>query len=194
MNEQLYSRLARWSKARRVAATAAAGAVLMGSGIGIGIALTGGASAATTGNSVLTVRTSSSPNASASKCSYLAARLRASGHPNAAKKIHAFCANPVLRLGLFRGIYGQFTVDTKAGFVTLVFERGTVESVAGQVVTVQAADGTTWTWHLVANTVVRAATGEVPASELVTGEHVMVLGRIKNGVDDARLIGIRPAT
>jgi len=193
MNEHLYARLGRWSKARRAAATVGAGAVLMGSGIGIGVAISGGASAAT-GNSLLTVRTSSNASVSATKCSGLAAKLLASGHPNAARKVHALCANPVLRLGVFRGIYGQFTVNTKAGFDTLVYERGTVESVAGQVVTVQAADGTTWTWHLVANSVVlQEKGGKVSAGTLATGEQVLVLGHLTNGANDVRLIGIRPA-
>jgi hypothetical protein len=180
------------TRARRIVATAGAGAVLVGSGVGIGVALTGGASAAT-GSSMLTVGTSRSASMSAARCARAAARRLASGHPDAARRLHALCASPALRLGLIGGIHGQVTFRAKTGFRTLIFERGTVESVAGPVVTVRAADGTTWTWHLVANSVVRENGSKVPASKLAQGEQVLVAGQPVKGANDARLIRIRPA-
>ncbi len=59
-------------------------------------------------------------------------------------------------MALRRGIDGQFTFRGKGGTIrTLAFERGVVQSVSGSDVVVRAADGTTWTWDLVSNTVVR---------------------------------------
>jgi hypothetical protein len=179
MNDQIYPQ--HWSGTRRVAATVGAGAVLMGSGVGIGIALTGGASAATS---------SSSP--AAGRCSRLAARLLSGGHPRAARNVRALCDSPA-RLALLGGVHGQVTFKAKDGFRTLVFERGTVASVAGQLVTVKAADGTTWAWHLVTGSVVRESGAKVAASKLATGERVLVVGQETNGANDARLIRIRPA-
>jgi hypothetical protein len=191
MDDQVYPRTApargpHWSRARRVAATVGAGAVLMGSGVGIGIALTGGASAAANPSSA-------AARPAAARCSRLAARLLSGGHPKAARKVRALCDSPALRLALLGGIHGQVTFKAKDGFRTLVFERGTVASVAGQVVTVRAADGTTWAWHLVAASVVRESGGTVAASKLATGEQVLVAGQVVNGANDVRLIRIRPA-
>jgi hypothetical protein len=184
MDDRIYPQ--HWSAPRRVAATVGAAAVLMGSGVGIGIALTGGASAATS---------SSSPAARpvAARCSRLAARLRSGGHPRAARNVRALCDSPALRLALRGGIHGQVTFKAKDGFRTLVFERGTVASVAGQLVTVRAADGTTWAWQLVTGSVVRESGAKVAASKLTAGEQVLVVGQVANGANDARLIRIRPA-
>jgi hypothetical protein len=191
MDDQIYpptapARGPHWSRTRRVAATVGAGAVLMGSGVGVGIALTGGASAAAN---------PSSPTArpAAARCSRLAARLLSGGRAEAARKVRALCDSPALRLALRGGIHGQVTFKAKNGFRTLVFERGTVQSVAGQLVTVRALDGTTWTWHLVASSVVRESGGKVAASKLATGEQVLVAGQQVNGANDARLIRIRAA-
>jgi hypothetical protein len=192
MDDQIYppvlaSGRTRWSRSRRIAALTGAGAALMGSGVGIGIALTGGASAATS---------AARPAAghAATRCARVAARLHAHGHPGAAAKAGAFCHSPALRLALRGGIHGEITYKGKDGFRTLVFERGTVESSAGQVLTVKAADGTTWTWHLVASSVVRESGAKVAASKLAAGEQVLVAGQQVSGANDARLIRIRPAS
>ena len=99
----------------------------------------------------------------------------------------------IARVALLRGIDGQFTFRGKGGTIrTLAFQRGVVQSLSGSNVVVQAADGTTWTWDLVSNTVVRENGSKTSQSALATGEPVWVGGPVLSGVKDARLIVIRP--
>ena len=115
-------------------------------------------------------------------------------HPAAAHRLRAVCRGRLARTRLrLRGIHGQFTIKTKSGTKTLAFERGTVESVASSTVTVRAADGTIWSWHLVSNTVVREGGKKVTAASLATGQRVFAGGPVVSGSDNARLIVIRPA-
>ncbi|MBO0816870.1 MAG: hypothetical protein J2P30_17225, partial [Actinobacteria bacterium] len=85
------------------------------------------------------------------------------------------------------------TMQTRKGTKTLAFERGVIVSVsAGKSITVKASDGTTWTWDLVAKTVVRDRKGKVSKSELTTGTQVWAGGPVVQGTKDARLIVVRP--
>jgi hypothetical protein len=94
---------------------------------------------------------------------------------------------------LLRGVDGQFTIQTKQGIKTLAYERGVIGSVtAGKSVTVKASDGTTWTWDLVAATVIRDRQGKVSQSALTSGTPVWVGGPVVQGTKDARLIVVRP--
>ena len=96
-------------------------------------------------------------------------------------------------MALLRGIDGQFTFRGKGGTIrTLAFERGIVQSVSGSDIVVHAADGTTWTWDLVSNTVVRESGKKTSTSALSHGEPVWVGGPVVSGVKDARLVVIRP--
>jgi hypothetical protein len=187
----------RYGRAKRVAVTIAAGAVLLGSGAAIGIALTGGASASTdTSASAGTPASASSsltgtPSAKAAvRCAKLAAKLRVSGHPAAAKRLRALCTDPLLRLAFVGGEYGQVTFKGKTSPKTIAFERGTVESVTGSAVTVKAPDGTTWTWDLTASTAIHAAGHATAQAKLATGDRVFVGGPVVSGARDARLIRI----
>lgn len=97
------------------------------------------------------------------------------------------------RVALLRGVDGQFTFRARNGDLrTLSFQRGVVQSVSGSDVVVHAADGTTWTWVLVSNTVVRESGQKTTTSALTTGEPVWVGGPVVSGAKDARLIVIRP--
>ena len=187
----------RSGRAKRVVTTIAASAVLLGSGAAIGIALTGGASAstgaaATAGSSA----SADSPTAGrpssigAGRCAKIAAKLRLSGHPAAAMRLHALCIEPLLRLALVGGEYGQVTFKDKTRQKTIAFERGTVESVTGSAIAVKAPDGTTWTWDLTASTTIHAAGRHTAQAKLATGDRVFVGGPVVNGVRDARLIRI----
>ena len=98
----------------------------------------------------------------------------------------------LFRLALLRGIDGQFTVRTAHGLRTLAVERGTVQSASGSTLVVRAADGTTWTWDLVSNTVVRQHGAKVQRSALATGQSIWVGGPVASGAKDARLIVIAP--
>jgi hypothetical protein len=136
----------------------------------------------------------------AAACARAARRLRATRHPVAAHQAGAVCRHRLARVRLLvRGIHGQFTYQTKKGPRTLAFERGTIQAVTGTTVTVKASDGTTWTWHLVGNTVVRQRTNQpgdkkVATSSLSVGQRVFVGGPVVSGADNARLIVIRPAS
>ncbi len=95
------------------------------------------------------------------------------------------------RLRLLGGVDGQFTFHNKTGFHTLAFERGTIQSVSGSDVVIKAADGTTWTWVIVSDTVVRKGGSKTTTSALSAGESVFAGGPVVSGAKDARLIVIR---
>ena len=129
----------------------------------------------------------------AAKCAKLAAKLRSADHPAAAMRLHAFCTNPLVRLALVGGEYGQVTFQGKTGPKTAIFERGTVESATGSVITVKAPSGTTWTWDLLTSTIIRAAGQGTAQAKPAIGDRVLVVGLAASGVRDARLIHIGQA-
>ena len=96
------------------------------------------------------------------------------------------------RLRHLGGVDGTATFHNKTGFHTLSFERGIVQSVSGSDVVIKAADGTTWTWHVVSDTVVRKNGAKTTTSALSAGETVFAGGPVVSGARDARLIIIRP--
>jgi hypothetical protein len=155
------------------------------------------AAAGVAGASAAGAATTARPCAAARKAARAA---RQAGHPAVARAARA-AAGPrcrwlrhrIFRVALLRGVDGQFTFRGKGGTVrTLAFERGVVQSVSGSDVVVRAADGTTWTWDLVSNTVVRENGSKTGQSALATGEPVWVGGPVLSGVKDARLIVIKP--
>jgi hypothetical protein len=99
------------------------------------------------------------------------------------------------RLRLIGGEHGEVTFGTKKGARTLAFERGTVVSVAGSDVTVRAKDGTTWTWTLAGNPVVREDGKSEASSALQAGQTVFTAGQaVSTGsgtTRDARLTVIQ---
>ena len=89
-------------------------------------------------------------------------------------------------------MYGQVAYHGRAGTVTLAFERGTVESAGGGHLVVRAADGTTWTWNLAGNAVVREHGTTAPGA-LSGGARVFVAGAVSGGSKQARLVLVRAA-
>jgi hypothetical protein len=189
----------RSGRTKRIVTTVAASAVLLGGGAGIGVALTGGASAssgsgsASTGSSGTAATTATTSATASGRCAKITAALQDSDHPRAAARVRAFCHRPLLRLALVGGEYGQVTFKGTTTPRTIAFERGTVESLSGSVLTVQAADGTTWTWVLSSSTKVRSDGQLVGQSQLAGGEQVLVGGPVVSGARDAKLIRIRPS-
>ena len=94
------------------------------------------------------------------------------------------------RLRRLGGVDGTVTFHNKKGFHELSFERGTISSVSSSDVVIKAADGTTWTWQIVSDTVVRKDGSKTTASALSAGEKVFAGGPVVNGAKDARLIVI----
>lgn len=193
----------RWSgRARRILVTSAIGTVLLGTGAAIGVAVTGGASAAT-GSTSPTPATSAitvagatnhagAPSASPrSRCATIVEQALNSNHSRLATRLHAFCTRPLLRLALVGGEHGQVTFRGKSGPTTVAFERGTVTAATGSAITVGAADGTTWTWHVTSATVVRQAGSQTTTGAITTGRQVFVGGTVVGGAYDARLVRIR---
>ena len=152
-------------------------------GGGIALAVTGGSNPAaavsgvsgfsqvqgTTLNSVLNAASSASPGVSLPRIRWALARLRALG-----------------------GVNGEFTFHNSTGYHTVAFERGSIQSVSGSDVVIRAPDGTTWTWLIVSDTVVRQNGGKTTSSALAAGQAVFAGGPVVNGTKDARLIVIRP--
>jgi hypothetical protein len=132
------------------------------------------------------------PTTGSQLCATGAGDLRAAGHPRLARRAAAVCRGRLGRLRLLiRGEHGEVTYRAKDGTSkTLAFERGKVTAVSGSDVTVAAADGTTWTWHLVGDSVVRQGGRKVSPSSLAAGQQVFAGGPVLNGTDDARLIVI----
>ena len=94
----------------------------------------------------------------------------------------------IRRLG---GVEGTVTFRDKKGFRTLSFERGSIQSVSGSDVVIKSPDGTTWTWKIVSDTVVRKNGGKTTASALSAGETVFAGGLVVSGARDARLVIVR---
>jgi hypothetical protein len=134
------------------------------------------------------------PATPAHPCAKGAAALKGAGHPRLARRAAAVCRGRLGRLRrLIRGEHGAVTYRAKDGTSkTLAFERGKVTAVSGTAVTVAAADGTTWTWHLVSDSVIRQGGQQVSAAGLTAGQRVFAGGPVVNGADDARLIVIAP--
>ncbi len=202
---------ARGDRLRRWGIGAAAATVLVLGGGAAAAALSGGSPSApgssgapTTAMSALLSASSGSASGASSgaasgpaaahraRCLQRAKRLRSDGHPLAAGFVLRRCARGA-RLRLLGGIHGQITFESKKGPRTVDFERGTISSVSGSSVVVSAADGTTWTWGLVGNTVVRQDHKKAAASALSAGQRVFVGGPMSGTARDARLIVIRPA-
>jgi hypothetical protein len=162
------------------------------------LALTSSSAAAgVTGTSAAGAAGTAHPCAAALRAARAA---RQAGHPAVARAARK-AAGPrcrwlrhrIVRVALLRGIDGQFTFRGKGGTIrTLAFERGVVQSLSGSDVVVSAADGTTWTWDLVSNTVVRENGSKTSQAALATGEPVWVGGPVLSGVRDARLVVIKP--
>jgi hypothetical protein len=149
-------------------------AFLVGGGITLAVVSGGGTAAASSGsaqgaelNSVLSTAASTSTTVAPAKVRSALGRLR--------------------RLG---GVDGTVTFHNKTGYHTLSFERGTIESVNSSDVVIKAADGTTWSWQIVSDTVVRQNGAKTTASALSAGQKVFAGGPVVSGARDARLIVI----
>jgi hypothetical protein len=162
-------RLFRWGAGITLAGfLAGSGIALAVSGSGTPVASASVSSQAADLNSALTDASSTSSSVPAARVRWALGRLR--------------------RLG---GVDGEFTYHNKTGFHTLAFERGTIQSVSGSAVVVKAANGTTWAWTTVSDTVVRKGGSKTTTSALAAGETVFAGGPVVNGARDARLIVIR---
>jgi hypothetical protein len=197
-------------KALRWTAGIIAAVVLAGGGAIVGVDLLGGnqQSSAPAGYSVGTAA-SGSPDgpadggqadggqADGGQAAALGAILATAGSPAAdtsgtvagaaAKRVRGrHVARIVRRL---RGVHGEFTVRKPGGgFREIAFERGTVVSANGGNVVVHAPDGTTWTWTLTSDTVVRKDRAKSSASSLAAGDLVFAAGTVSGSVRDALLV------
>jgi hypothetical protein len=152
-------------------------------------------SSSNTSNTSNTALSSAASNSTtAHPCLNRAKKLRAAGHPLAARAVLRLCGHPLRRLRLLGGMHGEFTFETKTGPRTIAFERGVIESVSGTDVVVEAKDGTTWTWVLASNTVIRQNASRATTSALSDGEHVFAGGPVVSGGYDAKLIVVKPSS
>jgi hypothetical protein len=173
-------------RGRLIAGAAAATVLVGGAAFGAVTMLSGSPAAAVTGptgqaavlNDALTTAATPAATASSTTAGSTTTQTR-------------HLRDALARLRRLGGIDGQFTFETKAGPKTLAFERGTIESVSGQDVVVKAKDGTTWSWTLVTDSVVREDGTKATTSSLAAGDLVFVGGPVVRGTHDARLIVIR---
>lgn len=154
------------------------------------------ASAATANSSTTASPSTTAGTAStAARCTKAAAAARAAGRPRLAHALATHCRGIRLRvIRLLGGIDGQLTIQTKNGTRSLAYERGIIQTVtSGSNIVVRGSNGTTWTWDLVSNTVVREKGAKTAETALAPGQAVWVGGPVNSGTKDARLIVIRPA-
>jgi preprotein translocase subunit YajC len=78
---------------------------------------------------------------------------------------------PVLR----RVAHGQITVRTKAGYRTVLIQRGQITADSGTKVTVKSGDSYTYTYTTDSNTKVRISKQKSAADKLATGDRVVVV-------------------
>jgi hypothetical protein len=137
-----------------------------------------GASASTTANTQGAVLNSALSTAASTSATVPARRVRSA----------------LARLRRLGGVDGEVTFHGKDGYRTLAFERGTITSVSGSNVVIKAPNGTTWTWAIVSDTVVRQGGKKTATSALAPGELAFAGGPVVSGDKDARLIVIRKAS
>ncbi len=164
-----------------------AGVTLAGFLAGGGIAL----AAVSGGSSVGTAAAGSASSASNLQAAELNSALGTAASSTSAPPARVRWA--LGRLRLLGGVDGTVTFHNKTGFHALSFERGTIESVSSSDVVIMAADGTTWSWQFVSDTVVRKNGAKTTTSALSAGETVFAGGPVVSGARDARLIVIRAA-
>lgn len=171
-----------WSPRRRLrwGAGITLAAFLVGGGITLAVTSAGGTAAASP--------VSSSQGAQLNTAQ-LNTALSDAGSAAAPARVR-WALGRIRRLG---GVEGTATFHNKKGFHTLSFERGTIQSVSGSDVVIKSPDGTTWTWKIVSDTVVRKNDGKTTASALSAGETVFAGGPVVSGARDARLIIVKPA-
>jgi hypothetical protein len=80
-------------------------------------------------------------------------------------------ARPVLK----RLAHGQITVRTKAGYRTVLIQRGQITADSGNKVTVKSGDSYTYTYTTDSHTKVRVGTQKSTADKLSTGDRVRVV-------------------
>jgi len=153
------------------------------------------------GGIALAVSGGSSDGTAAASSASSAANLQAAELNSALSTAASSSTTPPARvrwaLGRLRrlgGVDGEFTFHNKTGFHTLAFERGTIQSVSGSDVVIKAADGTTWIWQIVSDTVVRENGAKTTTSALSAGETVFAGGPVVSGAKDIRLIVVRVAS
>jgi len=151
------------------------------------------------GGIALAVTGGSNPAAAVSAASGSSQGATLNSELNTASSTSATTSPPRIRRALGRlralgGVDGEFTFHNSTGFHTLAFERGAIQSVSGGNVVVRAPDGTTWTWLIVSDTVVRQNGSKTTTSALAAGQIVFAGGPVVNGAKDARLIVIRPGS
>jgi hypothetical protein len=103
----------------------------------------------------------------------------ASAHKSAHRTAARFRMRELRRLALGGAVEGDAVVDTKAGFVTVSFERGVVDSVSGQQLTMTEsttkATYKTVTLTIPADAVIRDDRQASSISSLTQGQRVLVL-------------------
>jgi hypothetical protein len=149
---------------------------LVGGGITLAVVTAGGTATASPVSSAQGAQLNTELSDAAGSSAVPAARVR-------------WALDRIRRLG---GVEGTATFHNKKGFHTLSFERGSIQSVSGSDVVIKSPDGTTWTWKIVSDTVVRKNGAKTTASALSAGETVFAGGPVVSGARDARLIIIRP--
>jgi hypothetical protein len=164
---------------------------------GVGITLAGflaggGIALAVSSGSPGTVAASTAPAASQVQGTMLNSELETAS--STASAVLPRIRWALARLRLLGGIHGEFTFHYDGGYRTLAFERGTIQSVNGNDVVVVAKDGTTWTWLIVSDTVVRQNGSKTTTGALSPGQTVFAGGPVVNAAKDARLIVIKASS
>jgi hypothetical protein len=162
-------RKVRWTAGIAAAALLAAGGTL------IGLNLAGHSSPAAANTASATALNSELSAAAAPPCHH-------------AKKSGTCHVRRLRLLREIHGMYGQIAYNTSSGTKTLAFERGTIQSASNGQLIVKAKNGTTWTWTVASNSVIKQNSKAASSSSLLNGDHVFVAGWESGGAKDARVV------
>jgi len=133
----------------------------------------------------------------ATTCAALGAGASAIASAGAANGPTTATAHPAgakaRRVWLARAVHGNLSVATRSGFVTVTFDRGLVQSVQGQQLTLVEGDRTTHktvTLTVPANTIVRENGKAATLAEVKPGQRALVV----QGPNHVRVFAHTPRT
>jgi hypothetical protein len=144
-----------------------------------------------TAGGIAWAESTSAPGTTAITPSAAAASPQPHPHPHQHAHMHGGLAGRFHDLGR-HVLHGEAVVQTRKGFVTMVFARGTVSAISANSISVKSADGVVTTFAIDTKTKARSAGQVVAITTVHTGDKIGVFGT-KTGAATATARMIRTA-